>query len=400
MLDGLPERIKALDEPALRVFLRLQVATFLWANKRTNASGRAEAMTTEALADLIEHESEIPEFYANSFRRDAMALLELHAPALAASLSKRFGLDQKEDQLATAHQLLNRKDGVGAAVEKIHGFLKSGRDPGDMMTFLLLRLEVERPDEVPRLLAEILNSAERIPGSISFQTLFFLKHQYMKEGGTPELKGRFIDVFVKSAQEVSAKSESENFLLAYGVLSDILPTIGKLRPSLYPQASALAATLGARLPRQSAEREAIDDRIRQSADPLNQTIAEAEAARDSSLKESLFTEAARLAVKKGQLKTAVDLITKAESPEPNRVAHRDQFLGDVVIRALDVKDPATAAYAAAGIRSPLKRSSALQRIALYFFESEDVARARETLNDALHLIRSAEDGVNRISSLL
>ncbi len=54
-------------------------------------------------------------------------------------------------------------------------------------------------------------------------------------------------------------------------------------------------------------------RVRQSADPLNQLITEAEDTKDSSLKDSLFTEAARTAMEKGKLKTAVDLIHKVEA---------------------------------------------------------------------------------------
>ena len=402
IINELPQQIKGMDEPALRVFFRMQVATFLWADKSSKASGEAEHLATEALADLADHESEVPEMYAHSFRQDLLALLEMNAPSLAASLAKQYGTGRKEDQVAEANALLRQKNGVGAAVDKMQSFLSSGGDPKFMMIFFLQHLEAEKPTEVPKLLAELLSTEEHKPSSISLETLVVLKHQFMKDERPPDLKARFIVVFIKAAQGIlnQPSPEPQQMMFAHGALSDLLPAIQQLLPSLYPQASTLTGMLATRVPKSLLDQEAVEERIRGSSDPLGQTITEAEAANDSSLRESLLTQAAQLALRDGKLAMAVDLITRTESKESIRLAYRDQFLDDVAAAALSHGDTDTADMAASKINSPFIRSLALQSITIHAFNAGDAARARESLDEAFQLVRTADNGSLRTSLLL
>jgi hypothetical protein len=187
---------------------------------------------------------------------------------------------------------------------------------------------------------------------------------------------------------------------SYGVLNNVvLPGIRSLIPSLYPHAQSVTATLAGRIPQSALDQIAIRNRINQSADPLNQLIVEANATKDESLKESLLIEAAQLAMGKGQIKLALDLLPES-SNDPNYRLWRDQFLGDLVNAALKTKDTEMAGYAAFKINSPLRRASALEKIALDYFETKKLAYARELLNDAVKAIEKSEGDAEKAKEYL
>lgn len=397
---SLPDQIKTMDEPALRVFLRLRVATFLWASKAPNDASAAEAIATAAVEDLLAHEGEIPTLYVKSFRRDLLAALQLHAPGAADRLMKQYGLKQdQQEQLGLAFKQLDDKDGVKQAVENVRSNVASGRATGASITFFLLKLEKERPAELLRLLTEIMEIEEQKSGSLTVDALFMIARFYRQQDVPPDLQARFLTAVVRATTDGSGWSDLSQWY-AYNLLRSNLPAIEKLRPNLYARASAQLAALTTRLPKQTLEREAVEERVAQSADPLGQLIIEAKATKDSALREELLTEAAQLARKKGQLKLAIDLVTEVNMLEGRRVLWRDQFLGEIVGQALEKKEPSTALYAVAKVQSNLLRSAAMQKLALYFFDANDLAQARETLNVAAKLIEAAENNVDKTVALL
>jgi hypothetical protein len=88
VLRLLPEQLKHIDEPVLRISLCLRIATYLWAEQSQEHAKDAEALTKDAIADLQANENNMPELYSRSFRADMLALLNQRAPALAARLAK------------------------------------------------------------------------------------------------------------------------------------------------------------------------------------------------------------------------------------------------------------------------------------------------------------------------
>jgi len=98
LLEQLPEQIKAMDEPALRVLLRLEIANHFWGNQRAASSKGNDSskntyknmtvMVRKGLEDLEEHEKDIPKGFAQYARARLISLLQLHAPELAARLVK------------------------------------------------------------------------------------------------------------------------------------------------------------------------------------------------------------------------------------------------------------------------------------------------------------------------
>ena len=401
LVDDVSRQIKSLDEPALRVFLRLQVARLLWEGKTEDAH-KAEMVATEALADIQEHQAEIPSLHLRSYQKDLLALLQLRAPDTAARLIKLYGLEEKGggNQIETAYSMLDSKEGVKLAVQKVSAILQSGADAGPLLLFFLHRLSQEQPTELPRLLTEILAAEERKSASAAVKHLYLLVEFYVRNETPADIRTRFLNLIVKATRGSTASPDTEELSSAYNLLRITLPLIKTQQPSLYSLASAQMAAVAARVPHEIIDRMALDERISQSPDPLSQMINEAETSRDSSLKNDLLRDAANLALNKGKLRSAVDLVMRVESDWEYHVLWRNQFLDRVVDDALEKKDTDSADYSIIKIHSPLRRSSAIQKVAIYFIESKDMVSALERLNTAWKLIDSAENDSAKAVALL
>lgn len=402
-LYKLADEIKLMDEPTFRLFLRIRLATFLWSrSKNIEAASRAEIIAQDALADLEAHEKEIPSLYAKLFRRDLLALFQLHLPALAAHMVEQDKVEQKNsrNEFEIAYSMLDSKNGTRPAVDMVRRNLSSGQDPKNMLIYFLGQLEQQNSPELQRLLTEIVAIEEKKAGTVPVNTLLQIIKFYLKDETPTELRGRYFAVIVRTV-ELNYKGFDQNLMhFSYQVLNNVvLPGIRSLIPSLYPHAQSVTATLAGRIPQSALDQIAIRNRINQSADPLNQLIVEANATKDESLKESLLIEAAQLAMGKGQLKLALDLLPES-SNDPNYRLWRDQFLGDLVNTALKTKDTEMAGYAASKINSPLRRASALEKIALDYFEAKKLAYARELLNDAVKAIEKSEGDAEKAKEYL
>lgn len=408
ILLQLPGEIKAADEPALRAFLRLRLVTFIWGRKNApvELTGVAEGVASEALADLDQHKSEIPT-RLSWLPRDFIAQLEMHAPALAARMAEKYGLNQNAsaDQLGDALSRLNSKGGADSAVELVRTGLRGGRDPGFKMTFFLNELDRKRPDEVPRLLSEILDVAERSPGSISLDTFHWLSDFYLREQTPAVLKTRFLAYVVACTKDAYTWTDETHISQAYNLLDGLLPAIERLAPSLHRQALEQALAIKAHTQSARTEQEAmkaIMDKVGQSADPLDALVGEAEAPENKAYRNSLLAQAAQAALEKGRFELAVDLVgrLKAEGEDASLGTWRDQFLGDVVKAALAKKDADSADKAAARIESPFRRASADKQIAAHLYDENNLVRAQQTLDEALKLIASADDGAAKAIAYL
>jgi hypothetical protein len=399
------DKIKTLDEPTVRVFLRLRAAKFLWSEKTLEASQAAESLAVAALADLQEHEDAIPGLYSNLFRRELLAALQVRAPELAARLVKKYGLEGAASSFETAYELLGSADGTVKAVEIMRRNIGGNVRVADSnLNFFLSRLDETRPEEVNRLLADLLGALERAPADYPVTYLFGIANKYLYREATPaELKGRFLGALVRASANPSVMPPEEQ-TLAYNLLRANMAAVQRLLPALYSQAGAQVETLASMQPRQARERETPDDNIRRSTDPLEQMISEAEGAKDESLRREYLSRAAQRALDSDRLTLAVELImkirTEGERDKQYFVPYRDQFLGDVVRKAVSKKDYDAASKAASNLRDPLLRALGLQWVASSYHESGDVVRAREVLQDATKLAESADDDARKVVALL
>lgn len=396
LLNELPDQIRAMDEPVVRIFLRLQLAAYLWTSRDQTRSLNPEIIAAAAFSDLQDHQDEITELYAQSYWRDLLALARLHAPALA----ERYAAGQvgSRNQIEVAYSMLNRSDGVASALELLRRSLQAGQDPDLTLAFFLRRLKELRPAEVPRLLADILNAAERWPGTTAVRTLALLRSDYLDAQNPPELRARFLAIVVNITMGY-ATFDQMTASRAHVLLEASLPSLETLLPSRYAEAAALTAAVRQFISQGARESLAARERIRQSADPTDQLLTEARAARNSSTRNMHLAEAAQLALRQGELRRAID-IAADNSPEGNGGLWRDQFLDEVIDNAIRKRDIEIAAYAASKMILPLNRALAKQKIAVHHFGSGDIGRAREVMGEAFKLADSAENDAQKAIALL
>jgi hypothetical protein len=392
-------RVGAVDDPTLRVFLRLRIAIYLWGAPSGTACPDHVATAAEGVeADLRDHDQEMPKLYARSLRQSFLAQLKLHDPVLAARLTGGHKPERHTD-FQVAYSLLAQKGGASMAVGLAQRSLAGGEDPGGAAAaFFLHKLDKESPAEVSKLLDAVVTAEERRPGSFSADTLLTLKHMFLR-GQTPQdLQSRYLSTVINRAGDKDADLSSVTDF--YIVLADALPLVEKQLPSLYGTAGARLSELAGRMPARTLERIDLGKRLSQSADPFGQLMIELDSAKDPSLRQALLAEAAPRALANGRLRTAVDLAVQVNPAAGEDAMWRDQLLGEVVENALTSKDAEVAKYAASHIQSPAVHSSALQKIALYFRSADDLTGAREALDAARKLTESAEAGVDKATALL
>lgn len=402
LLDALPDCIKAVDEPTLRVALRLRLAKLLWARKTAGSPEISEKLAMSAAADIQDHADKISGPYRQLFRRELMAALELNAPDLAARVRREWGKETVDD-FDTAYELLKIEGGAQRAAEIARSSIHARHDFTSYgLQSLLSRLDETSPEIVTSLLVEMMTGIETAPNDFPVSALFTLAHNYLYRAATPQqLKARFLASLIRASSNPAALSERERSN-AFVMLKANLPAIETMLPSLYAQANVEAAALLSLVPRQDVERgDAYRSVGNNAVDSVESAIDEAEKSQDAALKREFLQRAAQSALEAGKLRQAVDLALRADTGmDEEHVAQRDQFLGEVVQRATQKKDADTLAYAASKIDAPLPRASALQRLSLLQYDAQDAPLARDTLDAALKLVEGADDGVSKASAML
>jgi len=384
---ALPLQIRKIDDPSVRIFLKLRIASVLWKEPHQNTI--AESLTVAALDDL-DANAAVPSFYAEGFRTDLLALLQVNAPDTA----KRYA---RENDIDVAYSMLNSKGKEGLAIETLEAELAKGWVPDLKLLFFLHRLE-NQPVELSRILSIIVAAEESRPGAIPIEVFSWLTHSYLKPDVQPDLKRRFLAAAVNSTKVSYTLSGTKDVDDAYNLLAAILPHVKSLTPSLYAQAAAQLSSLVSRVSTARSQSEEIDERIRTSNDPLGQIIAEARSATNPALKDELFLQGARLALEKGKLKLSLELAMSMS--DPDRKKWQEQFLNELATTAIEKKTPEVASAAIAEIQSQSIKIAALQKLALYFFESKDLVKARELLDDTLKAINSIDEKTQKSLALL
>jgi hypothetical protein len=258
------------------------------------------------------------------------------------------------------------------------------------ISYFLSELQRQDPSLLPQVLSDILSQEERKPGTLSVEMLFWLLDPYVWRNNRDDIKRRFLLVAIAATAESYQWSDLGQLTNAFNLLRVTVPLIQTLIPGIYPQAAAQLATVRARLPNDTIERSAIAERLRQSEDTLSQMITEANSATSPSLKNDLLIQAAQLALTKGKLQLSFDLAMSASSDE-NSKTWQQQFLSELVRRAVETKDAKLGLAIVPKMEMPLSRAEAMQRLALLFFNLKDLWKARELLVESLKLIRASDN---------
>jgi len=402
LVEGLPTQITKIDDATVRVFLQLRLATFFWSGLSEQSRERARDLTLSGLRDLDEYRADLVPLYADLFRKDLLALLEVHAPDLAAKYRAGADTTEKvppENPYDVAYSMLRTKGQAPLAVRTFTRALSGRETPTMTISYFLSELQKQQPSLVPQVLSDILSEQERRPGTLSVEMLFWLLEPYIWQNNRDDIKRRFLLVTVAATAESYQWSDLGQLTNAFNLLRVTVPLTQKLVPGIYPQAAAQFATVRARLPNETVERAAISERIRQSEDTLSQMITEANAATSPSLKNDLLIQAAQLALTKGKLQLAFDLAMSAASDD-NSKTWQQQFLSELVKAAIENKDAKLGFAIMSKIEMPLARAEAVQRLALLFFDLKDLWKARESLVESLKLVRASDNTPEKAITLL
>ena len=401
VIENLPAQIKKIDDATIRVFLQLRVATFYWSELAEQSRERAGTLTLSGLQDLDEHRAELVPLYADSFREDLLALLEVHAPDLAARYKTRAAAASDKvtpgSSYDVAYSMLRPRGQAALAVQTLTRALEGGEAPTITLSYFLSELQKQQPTLVPQVLSDILSAQERRPGTLSVEMLFWLLDSYVWSNDREDIKRRFLAITVAATADSYQWSDLGRLTDGFNLLRVTVPLIERLLPAMYPQALAQFATVRARLPNETVERAAVSERIRQSKDTLSQLMTEADSASSPSLKNDLVIQAAQLALTKGKLQLAFDLATTTDE---NSRSWQQQFLSELVRGAVDNKDVKLGLAIASQIESTLNRAEALQRLALLFSNLKDPWKAKESLLESLRLIRASDNTPEKAIALL
>ena len=392
--------ISKAEEPAIRVFLGLRCARFLWEQKLKEEGNR---FVEEAFADLTSNRNKIPEANFTYLRSQLLGSLRSNAPELLNPLSDRF-LGQNDSESRTEQTQRNGFDSVvttGNLESNLKAFrqaLANGCDARELIWFLD-RAGKENERNLPAFLEEVLATSQPLRGLSSVNLLAFLQHLYLRDENPIELRTHFILAVMNVTERSRTWSNQDDLRFAYGLLGNVLPLIQTLTPDLYPEARARMGSVATLLPQSLLSRMAAENRIREGADKPVQILADINSKDNESNRQDLLRTGARLALEKGQFESALDFAGELKSEGNADGLWRDQFLEELVSQTLDRGKLEIAKGACEKIGKPITRASALRRVALFLAASNDLVSARSMLNSAAKVTTSLDDSSAKVTSL-
>jgi hypothetical protein len=228
------------------------------------------------------------------------------------------------------------------------------------------------------LLSDIVNVAER-GQQVSFERLFWVSDIYLQSKIPVALKRRFLAMIITRTRPANfvAVPASQT---AYDLLVKVLPFVRELSPELYDEAVAQSLSMRASFSERELATEERNKRIRESLNPVEALIAEAEASKSKVERNELLTGAARLAMEKKKFAKCLDIVSKLDLELGATSADfwrnwADQFLKDFVKATLMSKDTELAEKGAGRIGSPLARVEGLVMIMRYWRKANDQTAA-------------------------
>ena len=393
------DSVKSMDEAALRISARNQILAHLSGGKVLSEEHKlfATQIASDAIADFSQHSEGIPPFMADYLLSDLGAWIQKYQPKLieAFQAAEKNRKNNKESDRIRA--LLQLKGGSTLAARRIRQLLEEGQDI-DGLTFYLNDLQKQNSQEFESLLSDIVNVAER--GShVSFQTLFWVSDIYLQSRIPVTLKRRFVGMVI-------ARTQPAHFVVvpatqtAYDLLVKVLPVVRELSPELYDEAVAQSLGMRAFFTERELAGEERNKRLKESQNPIEDLIAEAEATKSKVERNELLAGAAHLAMEQKKFTLCLDIVAKldleidATSPDFWR-NWTDQFLKDFVKATLATKDTELAEKGAGRIHSPLARVEGLVLIMRYWGKSNDQTAAQRLLAEASKIAVATSDYVEK-----
>ena len=407
---NIAQEIKSLDDPTFRVFLRNRILSWLPQDGDKLRLHNALLVASDGLADIQRHKDQIWPPTAAWLRESLISSINAWSPSEANALARKYPLpvseQAKDDPIkdfTSALAKLNDPKTSDQALSLATKAVLNSRIPPAILLGELLRLDSNKSPHLPQMLAAVLSLEENQTGAIPLHFLNFFRAIFLKNTTHSDLQVRFLTASVK-ATRLSPVAFQDAIVRgpAVELLKGSLPHIERLTPAHYPEAASRLQELNSASLSNFKDRQAAENRINRSDRPLEQVITEASETNDKLFKRELLERAARLAKKDGKLRQAVDLMVSrddAEEAKKECAIHSatDEFLDEIVSSALQDKDLEISEYAASRMHCPVERTSALRRIAVRYYEEEDIVRGQRALGAAAKSLKEAEDGTGKAS---
>lgn len=403
---SLLDRIKAGDSPTLRAWLYSRTAEWLAESREPALRQEALRVALAGLADIKEHEKEIPATPANVCRKQLLDVINKLSPETAQQVEQKYSAQagsyggEKLPSLSAVLRELNNPQTSERALARAVALIRSGTISSQDLLGEMLRLRQQHPDALPPLLAAILDLTEQNAGAIPFHSWSFFSSLYMDETMPAQLRLRFWQVLVRTAQirlndlrgdQIEMSSAARLFQL-------LLPEMQKQAPETYAEAASVLAAIAPPASSGASEYNAAVQRIKESIDPVLQAKTEARAAREKYQKRSFLELGSLHARRKGNLMGAAELVVEAKrvmEVSPENYSGAEAYLSEIAEAALQKRELKVARFVIEHLDLPLARVEALRLLALYFMKVKESQVAGETLDEAAKTLRGAAPGKDR-----
>lgn len=399
------DSIKKMDEVALRLSVRNQLLAYLWESKTLSSKNviLKRNLALEAIADLNDHHLELPRFMLDYLLADLGALIEKHQPDLTEKLKAMKEAAKIGQESANIRSLFDLKNGDVLAAAKIRQLLAQGSDVSSLH-FWLQDLRERKSAEFEPLLREVIAIAIR-GHQISFETLFWLTPICFHSDVPQPLQRSF-------AAMILSRTQPANFAItpapqsAYELLAGALPQIQQLLPEHYEQAVGQSLILRASINQTQLASEERDKRLKESENPIEDLVREAESVKTKGERNELLAEAAEISLSKEKFDTCLDVLARMDL-EINVPGHpgfwRDwsgQFLKKFVKNATTAKELEIAEKAALVMTASLAKVEAVASLIRHWSKANEKDRAHRLLIEAIKVVDSVSDDFEKAKSLI
>ena len=193
---------------------------------------------------------------------------------------------------------------------------------------------------------------------------------------------------------------------AYELLAGALPQIQRVLPEHYEQAVGQSLILRTSINQTQLANEERNKRLKESENPIEDLVREAEAAKTKGERNELLAEAAESALIKEKFDTCLDVLARIDL-EINVPGHpgfwRDwsgQFLKKFVKSATAARELEIAEKAALGMTASLAKVEAVASLMRHWSKAGEKGRAHRLLVEAIKVADSVSDHFEKSKSLI
>ena len=191
--------------------------------------------------------------------------------------------------------------------------------------------------------------------------------------------------------------------MAHQLLTKLLPFIQQSTPELYDQALNQSVAISASLNERESAIEARTKRLKESSNPVEDLLSEAELVKSKTERSELKLRAAELALEEKRFDLCLDILSEIEvdiakdGPEAWQRS-LDYILKNFVKNTLAAKHPELSEKGAVRIASSLTRVEALNLTMRYYAKTNDKAAAQRLLMEASKVATSATNDIEKANA--